>query len=81
MIVDLPNGTESSAGATPNSVIPPPPGNSNGGGGGILSTVDLLIKVACLAKKLMIFSMYKGDVLQRKDVSTRRSTVLSLPLQ
>jgi hypothetical protein len=46
---------------------------------GRLSTVDLLIKVACFVKK-------KNDIFNRKMslselVSTRRSTVLSLSLQ
>jgi hypothetical protein len=46
---------------------------------GRLSTADLLIKVACLAKILKNLSNIKRSL--SKLVGTRRSTVLSLPLQ
>jgi hypothetical protein len=42
----------------------------------MLSTVDLLIRVAHLLRKLIMFSISKP-----KLASTRRSTVLNLPLQ
>ncbi len=44
-----------------------------------ISTVDLLIKVACCLKKWTIFCNIKSS--WSKLVGTRRSTVLSLPLQ
>jgi hypothetical protein len=44
-----------------------------------ISTVDLLIKVACCVKKWTIFCNIKSS--WSKLVGTRRSTVLSLPLQ
>jgi len=52
-------------------------GNTNWGGR--LSTVDLLIKVACFVKKANAFFNIKRS--WSKRVSTRRSTVLSLSLQ
>ncbi len=44
--------------------------------GGRLITVDLLIKVACFVKKI-----YNINISLSKLDSTRRSTVLSLPVQ
>jgi hypothetical protein len=53
------------------------PGNTNYGGR--LSTIDLLIKVACFVKKEKYIFNIKMSY--SKLVGTRRSTVLSLPLQ
>ncbi len=52
-------------------------GNTNWGGR--LSKVDLLIKVKCLVK--YINNIFKTKRIRSKLVSTRRSTVLSLPLK
>jgi hypothetical protein len=45
---------------------------------GRLSTIDLLVKITCFVKKDKQFSIKSSSY---KLVSTRRSTVLSLPLQ
>ncbi len=46
---------------------------------GELSTVDLLVKIACFIKRKNIFFRIKNS--WSELVSTRRSTVLRLPLQ
>jgi hypothetical protein len=48
-------------------------------GEGGLSTVDLLVKVACFVKKVK--DIFSTKLRCSKLISARRSTVLSLPLQ
>ncbi len=57
--------------------IDPQPGSTNEKGR--ISTVDLLIKAPCFVRKSNIFLYFK--MRECKLVITRRSTVLSLPLQ
>ncbi len=62
---------------SPENLITMIPWNTNWKGR--LSTVDLLIKVACLAT--LVNDIFNIEMSWSKLVSARRSTVLSLPLQ